>query len=139
MAIVHEDLGNGFVRTYSNSGFKVHGGIPEGDYDVIYHPEGQTCTYVETNIPAVVDPPPPPPPTKVYSKLKILMAAEEAGFSDQLIDMLESGRRISYIWNASNTIEDNALLRAYVPDIATVLGKTEQEVMAFLDEYCQVD
>lgn len=107
-------------------------------YEKRYAPPDSNDLIVQYWI-SVEDPPPPPPPTKVYSKLKILIAAEEAGLSDQLIDMLESDRRISYIWNASNTIEDNALLRAYVPDIATVLGKTEQEVMAFLDEYCQVD
>lgn len=107
-------------------------------YEKRYSPPDSNDLIVQYWI-SVEDPPAPSPPTKVYSKLKILMAAEEAGFSDQLIDMLESDRRISYIWNASNTIEDNALLRAYVPDIATALGKTEQEVMAFLDEYCQVD
>ena len=107
-------------------------------YEKRYSPPDSNDLIVQYWI-SVEDPPAPPPPAKVYSKLKILMAAEEAGFSDQLIDMLESDRKISYIWNASNTIEDNALLRAYVPDIATALGKTEQEIMAFLDEYCQVD
>ena len=82
---------------------------------------------------SVEDPPPPPEPVKVYSKLKILMAADQAGIIDPLMDLIESDRKLKYIWDASNTIEDNALLQAYMSDIATALSKTEQEIYAFLD------
>lgn len=85
---------------------------------------------------SVEDPPAPPEPIKVYSKLKILIAADEAGFADALMDMIEADRKTKYIWDASNTIEDNALLQAYLPGIADALGKTEIEVKAFLDQYC---
>lgn len=82
---------------------------------------------------SVEDPPAPPEPVKVYSKLKILLAADQAGIADPLMDFIESDRKLKYIWDASNTIEDNALLQAYIPTIASVLSKTEQEVYAFLD------
>ena len=85
---------------------------------------------------SVEDPPAPPEPIKVYSKLKILMAADEAGFADALMDMIEADRKTKYIWDASNTIEDNALLQAYLPGIAQALGKTVEELKAFLDQYC---
>ena len=88
---------------------------------------------------SVEDPPAPPEPTKVYSKLKILMAADEAGFADALMDMIEADRKTKYIWDASNTIEDNALLQSYLPGIAQALGKTERELKAFLDTYCIAD
>lgn len=88
---------------------------------------------------SVEDPIPPPEPTRVYSKLKILVAADQAGIADPLMDLIESDRKLKYIWDASNTIEDNDLLKAYMPVIAQALAKTEQEVYAFLDSYCRAD
>lgn len=40
-----------FIRTYSDAGMKVHGGMPESDYDVAEDPEEFNRTYVETDIP----------------------------------------------------------------------------------------
>lgn len=90
---------------------------------------------------SVEDPPAPPEPTRVYSKLKILMAAQSADppFVDDLIQFLESDIKTKYIWDASNTIEDNAILAQYLPTISQALGKTENEVKAFLDRYCIAD
>lgn len=85
---------------------------------------------------SVEDPPAPPEPTKVYSKLKILMAADEAGFADALMDMIEADRKTKYMWDASNTIEDNELLDQYLPTIGQAIGKTPDEIKAFLDENC---
>ena len=130
--IVKEILENGIVRTYSNAGFKIHGGIPEGNYNVAYDPEDSGREYIETSIP--VDDPIVGPTQ--YSKLKILMAAQEAGFADALIGFIEGNKMVELIWNASNTIEDNALLANYISDIAQALGKTEAEVKSFLDEHC---
>lgn len=75
-------------------------------------------------------------PTKTYSKLKILIAADEAGFVEQLMDVIESDRKIQFIWDASNTIEDNELLSQYIEIIANGLKKTENEIRTFLDEHC---
>lgn len=135
--IIQENLGNGLIRTYSNLGFKIHGGYPEGDYDYSYDPEDANRVFTETDIPVENSYIPKGP--KQYSKLKILMAAREAGFVDLLIGFIESDKSIEYIWNASNVIEDNELLAAYISAIGTALGKTEQEVRAFLDAYCVAD
>ena len=77
-----------------------------------------------------------PEPPHVYSNLKILLAAREAGFLPDLISMIEADPETKWIWDASNTIEDNELLAAYLPAIAQAIGKTPEEVRAFLDENC---
>lgn len=133
--IVQQHLDDGLVCTYSNAGFKVHGGFPEGDYDIVYDPEDANRQYVETNIPVNG---PVQGPTQ-YSKLKILMAAQNAGFADALIGFIEGNKMVELIWNASNTIEDNALLGQYISAISQAIGKTEEEIKAFLDEYCIAD
>lgn len=54
MAIVQEHfLVNNidFVRTYSDRGMMIHGGVPEGDYDVAEDPASFNRTYTETDIP----------------------------------------------------------------------------------------
>ena len=40
-----------FVRSYSDKGVKIHGGMPEGDYDVAEDPASFSRTYTETDIP----------------------------------------------------------------------------------------
>ncbi len=133
--IIQEEIGSGIVRTYSNLGVKVHGGFPESDYDIAYDPVEAGRTYVETDIPVEAKPDGP----KQYSKVKILLAAREAGFIADLISFIESDKTIEYIWNASNVIEDNELLANYLPDIAAALDKSEAEIKAFLDENCIAD
>lgn len=132
MAIVHEDLGNGFVRTYSNSGFKVHGGIPEGDYDVIYHPEGQTCTYVETNIPAVVDP--TRVPTNDLSKVKLYRKFRELGIWEQVKAWMQSQDGVWEEWEYSTTLdENNELVQNAVTELKTSLGLSDEEISDIMD------
>lgn len=133
--IVQEEIGNGIVRTYSNLGVKVHGGFPEGDYDISYDPAEAERIYVETDIPVETKPEGP----AQYSKVKILLAAQEAGFATDLIALIKSDPMLECIWNASNVIEDNELLARYLPLIAQTLEKTESEVKMFLDDYCIAD
>lgn len=130
--IIKETLDNGLVRTYSNAGVKIHGGYPEADYDVVYDPEDSGREYTETTIP--VDSPVTGPTQ--YSKLKILMHANEAGFAETLIAFIDGDSIVQHIWNASNTIEDNAIFRSYLPAIEQALGKTEEEIMEFLNTKC---
>ena len=40
-----------FIRTYSDAGFKIHGGVPEADYDEATDPAEFNRQYTETNIP----------------------------------------------------------------------------------------
>lgn len=44
-----EVLENGSTRTYSDEGFYIHGGFPEGDYAEAIDPPGIERTYTETN------------------------------------------------------------------------------------------
>lgn len=39
-----------FIRTYSDSGYFIHGGNPEGDYAEAFDPKEFDRTYTETNI-----------------------------------------------------------------------------------------
>ena len=40
-----------FIRTYSDLGMMIHGGLPEGDYIEAVDPAELGRTYTETNIP----------------------------------------------------------------------------------------
>ena len=40
-----------YVRTYSDAGMMIHGGVPEADYDEAVDPAELGRTYVETDIP----------------------------------------------------------------------------------------
>ena len=44
-----ETLENGYIKTYSDAGFYIHGGFPEGDYVQAIDPPGVNRTYTETN------------------------------------------------------------------------------------------
>lgn len=48
--IVQEIIGD-LVRTYSDAGFYIHGGMPEGDYAEATDPISMNRTYIETDIP----------------------------------------------------------------------------------------
>lgn len=47
--IVVENLKGGLTRTYSDAGFYIHGGDPEGDYAEAIDYAGDGHTYVETD------------------------------------------------------------------------------------------
>ena len=54
MAIIQEHFLVGerdFIRTYSDAGMKIHGGMPEGDYSEATDPAELGRTYTETDIP----------------------------------------------------------------------------------------
>ena len=51
MAIVTEKINEKLIKTYSNSGYKIHGGSPESDYDEAIDPVDAGRVYTETNIP----------------------------------------------------------------------------------------
>ena len=48
--VKYETLDNGFVKAYSDAGFYIHGGNPEGDYVVAVDPESVGRIYKETDI-----------------------------------------------------------------------------------------
>ena len=43
--------GHDVVRSYSDAGYYIHGGSPEGDYSEAYDPAELGRTYTETDIP----------------------------------------------------------------------------------------
>ena len=49
--IVQEDIGNNLTKTYSDSGFMIQGGNPQGLYAEAIDPTDLGRTYVETDIP----------------------------------------------------------------------------------------
>lgn len=46
---------NNLIHTWSDLGMKIHGGMPEADYDEAYDPIDSGRTYTETNIPIEED------------------------------------------------------------------------------------
>lgn len=44
-----ETLENGSIKTYSDEGFYIHGGSPDGDYVQAIDPPGVNRTYTETD------------------------------------------------------------------------------------------
>lgn len=49
--MIVQEINGDIVRTYSDQGYKIHGGFPEGDYDETYDPVSLGRTYTETDIP----------------------------------------------------------------------------------------
>ena len=54
--VVQEDIGNGLVKTMSDSGVMIFGGFPEGLYQEAIDPVHGGRTYVETDIPIEEEP-----------------------------------------------------------------------------------
>lgn len=48
--VKYETLDNGFVKAYSDTGYYIHGGNPEGDYVVAVDHESAGRIYKETDI-----------------------------------------------------------------------------------------
>lgn len=55
--IVQENISETLVRTYSDEGFYIHGGQPEGDYAEAIDPISLGRTYTETDIPIETEEP----------------------------------------------------------------------------------
>ena len=61
--------GHDFVRSYSDSGYYIHGGMPEGDYAEAIDPAELGRTYTETDIPIEGD-------TTAEEVLNVLLGGE---------------------------------------------------------------
>lgn len=74
MAIVQEHYMIGereFIRTYSDAGMMIHGGMPEGDYSEANDPAEFNRQYTETDIPIDTG------ETEAEEIVDILMGVEE--------------------------------------------------------------
>lgn len=49
--IIQEEIGNGLVKTYSDKGVFIRGGVPEGLYEEAIDPKELGRVYVETDEP----------------------------------------------------------------------------------------
>ena len=49
--MIKTEIKGNYVYTYSDRGMKIHGGVPESDYDEAYDPIDSGRTYTETDIP----------------------------------------------------------------------------------------
>ena len=49
MAVIYENLKDGLVKAHSDSGFFIHGGAPEHDYEEAIDPKNLNRKYVETS------------------------------------------------------------------------------------------
>lgn len=126
--IVQEILDNGLIRTYSNAGFKIHGGMPESDYDVAYDPEDAHREYTETDIP-VDDPPPPEPGFRELSRVKLYRAFKSMGIWEQVKAWMQSQEGVWEEWEYSTTLEENnELVKDAKEALKTVFGLTDDQI-----------
>lgn len=47
--VIRETLEGGYVHTYSDQGYYIHGGYPEADYEDVIDPISANRTYTETD------------------------------------------------------------------------------------------
>lgn len=128
--IVQENLGNGLVRTYSNSGFKVHGGVPEGDYDIAYDPEDSGRTYVETNIPVDSE-----SKARDLSRVKLYRKFRAMGIWDGVKTWMQSQDGVWEEWEYSTTLEeDNELVKSAKAALKTSFGLTDEQIAGIIEE-----
>lgn len=132
--IIQENLENGIIRTYSNAGFKVHGGMPEADYDVAYDPEDAHREYTETNIPIDEDFKP-----KDLSRVKLYRAFKSMGIWDQIKTWMQSQPGMWEEWEYSTTLEkENPLVLNAKEALKTVFELSEEEIEGLLIS-CEAD
>lgn len=53
--MIQTEIKDNIIHTWSDAGFKIHGGFPEGDYDEAYDPIDLGRVYTETDIPIEQD------------------------------------------------------------------------------------
>lgn len=122
--VVQEHLDNGLVRTYSNSGFKVHGGFPEGDYDIVYDPEDLQREYTETSIPVDA-------PVKIaeISKRKLYNNLVEADFWETVESYLkENGKWKDFLFAESILDPNDIIVKSIKDALKTLLDISDEQI-----------
>lgn len=136
--IVYENLGNGIIRAYSNTGVKIHGGMPEGNYDIVYDPEDANRKYTETNIPTD-EPSPPTPKSTDLSRVKLYRKFKAMGIWDQVKAWMQSQDGVWEEWEYSTTLEkENQLVKSAIVVLKSEFGLSDEVVDNILAE-CVVD
>ena len=78
--------------------------------------------------------PDPEPEPRVFSKLKVLEAAEAAGVARQLLTMLSQDELLNAKWQAAQNLrEDNPAFKAGIALVSQATGLTQEQIAAALD------
>ncbi len=127
--IIQENLENGIIRTYSNAGFKVHGGMPEADYDVAYDPEDAHREYTETDIPIDEDVRP-----KDLSRVKLYRKFKAMGIWDQVKAWMQSQDGVWEEWEYSTTLErENQLVKTAITVLKEQFGLSDDVITDIIE------
>lgn len=127
--IIQENLGNGIIRTYSNAGFKVHGGMPEADYDVAYDPEDAHREYTETDIPIDED-----VRSKDLSRVKLYRKFKAMGIWDQVKAWMQSQDGVWEEWEYSTTLErENQLVKTAITVLKEQFGLSDDVITDIIE------
>ena len=79
--VIYEQIGNNLTKAYSDAGFMIRGGSPEGLYAEAYDPTDAHRTYDETN--QYIDTS-TTQPGRVFSKLSLELALFDLGLLSQV-------------------------------------------------------
>lgn len=53
--IIKEQVNDTLIRTYSDANVYIHGGYPEANYEEVIDPISANRTYIETDIPIIIE------------------------------------------------------------------------------------
>lgn len=127
--IVIENLEEGMTRAYSNKGVKIHGGFPEGDYDIVYYPTDSAQTFVETNIPIDEDVRP-----KDLSRVKLYRKFKAMGIWDQVKNWMQSQDGVWEEWEYSTTLErENQLVKTAITVLKEQFGLSDDVITEIIE------
>lgn len=127
--IVIENLEEGMTRAYSNKGVKIHGGFPEGDYDIVYYPTDSAQTFVETNIPIDEDVRP-----KDLSRVKLYRKFKAMGIWDQVKAWMQSQDGVWEEWEYSTTLErENQLVKTAITALKEQFGLSDDIITDIIE------
>ena len=127
--IVIENLEEGMTRAYSNKGVKIHGGFPDGDYDIVYYPTDSAQTFVETNIPIDEDVRP-----KDLSRVKLYRKFKAMGIWDQVKAWMQSQDGVWEEWEYSTTLErENQLVKTAITVLKEQFGLSDDVITDIIE------
>ncbi len=134
--VVYEQIGNNLTKAYSDIGFMIRGGSPEGLYAEAYDPTDAHREYVETD--EYIPTQPMLPHGRVFSRLYLELAIAKLGLIDQFDALLkrieiEPGYSAYRAFERANEIsEDFPGFNEHLQTIKTELGLTDQQVESVL-------
>lgn len=142
--VVYENMGNGIMHAYSDTGMVLSGGFPEGLYTEAYDPVGAGRTYVETDEYVPSMPIPPERKYRRFSKFYLESALFEAGlldavdaFIDAQVVTNEKGQSqpLRRFYNTALVFsEEHPLFAQYKDTLKQSLGLSDEDVESILSK-----